>query len=167
MAITAGTWVPVTEAGVASTTNVDTAQQYDLLRKIKVKDTGSTGYGYGELIYLKGATSTAAGDIVTYDATGATTRAAARGVGPVAVALAAVTASTSYGWYQVGGLAKVNSATVVSGKQAYLTSTAGQIDDAVVTGDLIYGMTTASADDTGFCKATMSGAPCVGDTDNA
>jgi hypothetical protein len=166
MAITAGTWVSVVDGGVADTSAHGTTQLTDLLRKIKVKDVGSTNYGFGELIYLKGVASTAAGDLVTYDATGATARAAARGVGPVAVALSACVAN-EFGWYQVGGLAKVTSGTVASAKQLYLTATAGTVDDAVVAGDVVYGATSASADDTGFIKATLSGTPCVGDTDNA
>lgn len=74
-------------------------------------------YGEGEFIYLAGATSTVAGDAVSYNAiTFVTTRAAAGAGIPwnIAFATAAVDASTKYGWYQISGLAIANKTKTVS-----------------------------------------------------
>lgn len=166
MAITAGTWQPIDRVGLnQAIADTSTTQNHAIGARVKCKDTGSTNYGEAEFIYLKGVASTAAGDLVSYEADGTTARVAARGVGPVAAAMSACVAS-NYGWFQIMGLAKVTSGTVAAHKQLYLTSTAGTVDDAVVTGDLIYGATSLAADDTGFVKATLN-YPRVGDTDNA
>jgi hypothetical protein len=103
-------------------------------------------YGSGEFIYLAGAASTAVGSVVVYNADDfSTTLAAANAIGPVATAMAATVASTS-GWYQISGkgVAKVLSG-FVDNANCYLTSTAGSVDDAVVSGDYITGMKGASA----------------------
>lgn len=103
-------------------------------------------YNMGEFIFLLGIASTAVGEVVTYNADDfSTTLAVANGVGPVAVAMSACVAST-YGWYQIHGRAV---GLVLSGfadnGDCYLTSTAGSIDDANVSGDYINGMKGASA----------------------
>lgn len=81
-----------------------------------------------EYIYLQGIGSTVATDFVTYDENFLTTRLTTSNVGPIAVAMAAVVAS-SYGWYQVGGEATANTATVVDNAQLYASATAGRADD--------------------------------------
>lgn len=166
MAITAGTWQSQSKiGGNQAIADHGTTQKVHLLDRVTARDTGTTDYGEGEFIYLKGLASTAAGDLVTYNGDGVTTRTVARVTGPCAVAMAA-TVANEYGWYQIRGVAKVKSGTVAADKQLYLTSTAGQVDDAVVTGDLIYGAHSIAADDTGFVKALLN-YPNVGDTDNA
>lgn len=67
-------------------------------------------YGEGEFMYLAGVTSTAAGDAVTFNSTtGATTRAAAGAGIPMAVAFAtAATVASTWGWYQISGIAVGN-----------------------------------------------------------
>lgn len=106
-----------------------------------------TGQAGGKkYIFLLGVASTVAGDVVTYNAsTGVTARAVANAKGPIAVAMAATVAST-YGWYQIEGLATVNvSAAVATNSPLYLTATAGSVDDTVVAGDLVAGMFSAAA----------------------
>lgn len=119
----------------------------------------STTYGQGEFIYLKGVASTAIGDLVTYDVLNATTtRTVASSRGPVAIALSANVAN-QYGWYQIAGSNYVKAGTVASGAVVYVTATAGQIDDAVVSGDKVDGMRTTSADGTpsaGFCQVRFN-----------
>lgn len=166
MPITAGTWKPIDSIGLnQNIEDTSTTQNHSLLRLVKCRDTGSTNYGDAEFIYLKGVASTVEGDAVVYDSAGVTARAAARAEGPVAVAMSACVAS-NFGWYQVRGLAKVKCATVAADTQAYLTATAGTIDDAHVAGDGILGMRISSADDTGFCRVMIDHAN-AGDTDNA
>ena len=99
-----------------------------------------------EYIYLSGVASLVAEDLVVFDESFATTRAVADEVGPLAVAMAAVDASTEYGWFQIYGVATVDCAdTVAADKSLFLTSTAGRVDDADVAGDSIHGMFSMAA----------------------
>jgi len=102
---------------------------------VKAKD---PTYGFGEFIYLKGASSTAVGTWVTYNADdNSTTLLAANAIGPVAVAMSANVAS-QYGWYQISGKAIGKAlAGYVDNALVYATATAGSVDDAVVAGDRV------------------------------
>jgi hypothetical protein len=117
-------------------------------------------YGVGEFIYLGGVASTARGTVVHYNADDwSTVRAVANGIGPIAIAMAAVVAS-KYGWFQISGkgVAKV-AALFADNANCYLTATDGTIDDAVVAGDYIFGMKGASAigtPDTGLAEVELS-----------
>lgn len=96
-------------------------------------------YGAAALVYLSGAASTAAGDVVTYINNATTRLAATDAAGFVAVAMAAV-GSNQYGWYAVAGVVPVNTAGAVAlGAPAYAAA-AGKVDDAVVAGEQIAGM---------------------------
>ncbi len=95
--------------------------------------------------YLKGVASTLVRDLVKFDENFQTTRLVADATGFVAVAMAAVVAN-KYGWYQVKGNASVNSDTTAADVALYIDGTAGRCDDLVVTGDLIIGMYSMSAD---------------------
>lgn len=108
------TWAPVGPPLVASKPgDVDTSAKVPLGT---VKTFKNTAYGEGEFIYLLGVANTVAGDAVSYNgSTWATTRAAA-GAGipwPIAFATAATVAST-YGWYQISGIAVGNKTKTVS-----------------------------------------------------
>lgn len=106
-------------------------------------------YGSGEFIYLKGATNTVVGSVVTYNMDdGSTTLAVANAVGPIALAMS-INVGTGYGWYQVQGkgVAKVL-AGFLDNADCYLTATDGSIDDTDVAGDYINRMKGASAIDT-------------------
>jgi len=116
-------------------------------------------YGDGEFVYLLGVASTAAGDAVCYRSdTGATVRAVhggATSVGAVAVAMSANVAG-HWGWYCISGSTPVNAGTAAANSQAYLTSTAGQVDDAVVSGDEIGGFLIKAATSGGFATAQLA-----------
>lgn len=106
-------------------------------------------YGSGEFIYLKGATNTVVGSVVTYNMDdGSTTLAVANAVGPIALAMS-INVATGYGWYQIQGkgVAKVLSG-FLDNADCYLTATDGSIDDTDVAGDYINRMKGASAIDT-------------------
>lgn len=106
-------------------------------------------YGSGEFIYLKGATNTVVGSVVTYNMDdGTTTLAVANAVGPIALAMS-INVATGYGWYQIQGkgVAKVLSG-FLDNADCYLTATDGSIDDTDVAGDYINRMKGASAIDT-------------------
>lgn len=113
-------------------------------------------YGEGEFIYLAGVASTAAGDAVCYNSkTGVTVRAVdggATSIGAFAVAMAATTAGL-FGWYQISGSGPINAATAAANTVAYLSSTAGQIDDTGTTA--ISGLTLTAATSAGFATVQV------------
>ena len=84
-----------------------------------------------EYIFLSGASSMAAGDAVLYDEAFAATRSLQATQGPLAVAMAAVDATTDYGWFQIWGRATVNVlASFADNGDVFTTSTAGSLDDS-------------------------------------
>lgn len=107
-------------------------------------------YGAGEFIYLKGVASTVVGSWVTYNMDdGTTALLAANAIGPVAVAMSANAAATSFGWYQIQGKAVGKAAAAYADNGlVYATATAGTVDDAVVAGDRVKRAKGASAVDT-------------------
>jgi hypothetical protein len=113
----------------------------DTVLKQPLGTRGFDGAG-NEYIYLTGVVSTADGSWVTYDEAHLTILAVANCVGSVAVAQAAIGAS-SYGWYMIFGYDSGAKAITAGGcaadKAIYTTSTAGSVDDVKVTGDGIMG----------------------------
>ena len=74
-------------------------------------------YGQGEFIFLPGVANTAVGSIVTYNTTSYTTALAAVGTykaQPIAIAMSANTSASTWGWYQISGLAVVKKSCLVS-----------------------------------------------------
>lgn len=112
--------------------------------------------GKDEYIFLAGAANTANNVVVTYDENFATTLIAANAVGPVAVARATVDTTSKYGWYQVRGTGTVSSDTTAADKSLFIDGTAGRVDDAVVTGDLILNMTSTAADTSNVLPVEMN-----------
>lgn len=95
----------------------------------------------GQYIYMAGATSVGVGTLVTYDELGVVTLIAANAIGPVAIAMAAIDATTKFGWYCVkspkaGVTAKTDSG-ITDNAAVYIDGTSGRCDDTVVAGDLI------------------------------
>ena len=140
----------------SDTSVVDTSQQIAL---------GNRGYdpSGNEYIYLQGVGSTTAGNWVVYDEDYATTLLVANEVGPVAIAMAVVDATTEYGWYQIYGkntIAKTD--TIAADKPLYIDGTAGRADDAGVAGDIIVGAYSMSAD-TSNVATVMLNYPHVSD----
>ena len=103
-------------------------------------------YGAGEFIFLKGLDTTGVGTWVTYNLDdGSTALLAANAIGPVGVAMSANVAS-QFGWYQISGKAIGKClASYADNGLVYATSTAGSIDDAVVSGDRVKNALGASA----------------------
>lgn len=132
------------QLGMQPIASVDTVQNHPLG---KIAQASDPTYGAGEFIYLKGASSVAVGSWVTYNSDdGSVALLAANAIGPVAIAMAAIDASTKYGWYQISGKAVGK---VLSGfaddANVYATATAGSADDAVVAGDRVKNAKGASA----------------------
>ena len=109
-----------------------------------------------EYIYLTGVASTVAEDFVVFDESFLTTRAVADEVGPVAVAMAAVDATTEYGWYGIYGNFTGDTATVAADKALYLTATAGRLDDADAAGDSVHGAFSMAADSSNSCSVWLN-----------
>lgn len=158
---TAGTWASVEKLGYGRFDEFGTTLLYPLGTRVKVKDVGTTDYGYGELIYLQGIGSTVRGSVVTINDNWLTALVVADAKGGVGVALSACVAS-NYGWYQILGRGVATSeTTIVDGTQAYVGATAGYIDDAATAGDQIIGMIISSTTDTSTCLVTMTTYPAL------
>lgn len=124
----------------ADTDTVDTSKQVPLGTRAFDNDGN-------EYIYLQGVASCVAGSWVSFDEAHVTTLLVANAKGRVAVAMAAVDATTEFGWFQIYGkntIAKVLASFADDGL-IYSTATAGSVDDAVVAGDLVVGAIGRSA----------------------
>lgn len=86
-----------------------------------------------------------AGALCVFAAGFVATQAGANAIGQVGVAMNAMS-SGEYGWFGVAGHMRIKSGDVASGAALYLTATAGTIDDAVASGDLIKGAHAMAAD---------------------
>ena len=133
--------------------NIDetsTTQKFPLGLVVQGNDIDpDTGYGVGEFIYAKGVASTVVGSVALIDTNGWTTSlGTANDIGQLGCSMS-INVANQFGWYQItgNGVAK-GLASLLDNKAVYVTSTAGSIDDAVVSGDLIFGMSTVSALDT-------------------
>lgn len=127
-------------------TNVDAVQKYALGTRARKQSTGN------EYIYLQGVASTEQGSVVGFDEAHVTSLADADTptVGRIAVACAAVDATTKFGWYCIYGkvAAKVLAAFADNGVVS-LVSTGGSVDDAAVGHELaVHGAIGRSAVDT-------------------
>lgn len=153
--------------GGQAITDVSTTQNHPWGYRVRAYD---ATYGEGEFVYVKGITSGAAGLMATINPySGVTALTVARSKGLVGILQAALDANTKYGWAQVRGSGMVQVAgTVASGATAYTTATAGKLDDAVVTGDIVYGANFGTADGTPAANQAVlvMTNPYVGDTDN-
>ena len=117
-------------------------KKHDLGTYVQCKD---PTYGAGEFIYGKGVASCAVRNWVTINQDdGVVARLAANAFGPVAVAMATLTASY-YGWFQRSGKALGTCLTQFADNgRVYITGTAGAVDDASVAGDYVWGAKGAS-----------------------
>jgi len=123
--------------GAQAINQKSTTQNQPLGTIIKAAD---PTYGEGEFIYLKGVASTAVGSWVGYSpALGTSVLAVANGNYPLAVSMSTNTTTTSYGWYQINGVAQALGLTSITHSTGFLwlTATAGSVDDASVIGDSV------------------------------
>lgn len=157
-------WQPINE--------VSTTQNHPLGTIVQARDFGTNGNGSGEFIYVKGVASGARGAWVGINADdGSTTLATSNGIYPlVGIMMAALDATTDYGWCQISGKAVGKAlAAFADNGMVYLTATAGSVDDAAVAGDLVHNAKGASAVDgpeTGFAEFELSRPWTDDDTDD-
>lgn len=130
---------------------VDTSRKYRVGTEVKNKD----GNVY---IYLKGVTSCAANDWVTFNTSSyIAVRLVADAVGRVAIAMAAVDAATKYGWFLVKGFyATAASDTVAGAGGLFIDGTTGRVDDQSVAGDFVNGAMSTGADATNLLPVNIS-----------
>src|SRR5271169_3690258 len=105
-------------------------------------------YGVGEFILLAGVASTIVGSVVTYNTSTFTTALAPIGANkpqPIAIAMSANVAATTWGWYQIGGnaIAAKTSGLALASAAAVGVLTAGLIA-ATGTGKEVEGALTAA-----------------------
>lgn len=124
----------VNPAVAGKSTDIDTAQRNPL-------GLIATDDAMNKYVYLAGVASCVALDAVTYNTTSfVAVRAVNDAVGFVAIAQAAVLAA-NWGWFLVSGYGSVNVKTsIAAANGAFLTVTAGQLDDASVAGDFVNGL---------------------------
>ena len=137
-----------TQASVGLITDVHLSQQNQVGQRIQ-DDAGN------EYIYMQGVASVAIGTWVTYDELFITTRLAANGLGAVAIAMAPIDATTSFGGYGIwGSFDGLCLANYADNAKVWATATAGSVDDADVAVDLIVNAVGRSARvvATGFAK---------------
>ena len=97
-----------------------------------------------EYVYLQGVASVVAGSWVAFDELGVTslldTDVAATMISPIAVAQAAVDATTEYGWFMVRGTCLANvEASFADNSKIFAHATAGSSDDSGTAGNQILG----------------------------
>ena len=133
-------------SGYPSALGGDTSQ-IDVTTKQHQLGTRAFDKDGNEYIYVQGVASGAAGSWVSLDEDHVTTLLAANAVGRVAILMAALDATSDYGWAQIYGkntVAKTD--TVAADKALYIDGTAGRADDADAAGDLIMGAISRSSD---------------------
>ena len=122
------------QINAGGTTEVDTTQKHVL---------GSRAFdpAGNEYIYMQGVAAVAAGSWVTFDEAHVTALAVADAQGRVAVAMAAIDATTDFGWFQIYGKNTIALALAAFADNGfiYLTATAGSVDDLVVAADKVVG----------------------------
>ena len=106
-------------------------------------------YGEGEFILLPGIANTTVGSVVTYNATTYATTLSANTAGagqPLAVAMSANIVATTFGWYQIGGLAVIKKTAVKVNPQVaiFQSATTGRIMPTTASGKEILGAKTAN-----------------------
>lgn len=140
--------------GAQPITQTESTPKHNLGQRVRAFD---FTFGEAEFIYLAGVASTAQGDVVTFDERNGTTTRALEGVrGPVAVAMAATTASL-YGWYAVTGSVPVNTGSnAPSVGPVYLSRTAGEVTGVPFEGEKVDGMAAVRVPSGGFttCRLT-------------
>jgi hypothetical protein len=121
-------------------TTVEGIDQIDTVKRFALGTyvfTGDKAY-----VYVQGVTSGAAGKFATFTSAGVTTLTVADCNGAAGIFMAALDATTKYGFVQVFGInatADVTAAT--AGAALYATATGGRLDETAVAGDMALGVT--------------------------
>lgn len=146
-------------------TQTESAAKHNLGQRLRAFD-----YAFGEVefIYLAGVASTAQGDVVVFDErSGTTTRAVEGKRGPVAVAMAAITAGL-YGWYAVEGSVPANTGSNDPPVgPVYLSRTAGEVTGIPFEGEKVDGMAVVRYPAGGFATCRLTRPAANGNDSNS
>lgn len=134
--------------------DTSTVQKHPLGTRVRATD---PVYGESEFVYLKGVASTVVGSHVIYDQrNGTSTLTTLTTFGPIAVSMSANVAN-QFGWYCVAGSCPAKAAAaVVSGAQAQLTATPGEVDDLAVAEKYIRGEMFAGTTSGGLADVVLN-----------
>ncbi len=118
-------------------------------------------YGEGQAVYVKANGTFSANDLVKFDtknlaATVVDSDVAASIRGPVGVALATCGTTSTFGWLLIEGTNPITSGTVAANAAIFATSTAGTVDDAVVSGNKVDGVVSLQASSGGTTVCALS-----------
>jgi hypothetical protein len=124
--------------GLKGFTNIDTTTALPFGTIVRGVDSAS-GKGGGEFIYLPGVAATEVGSLVVYNPIAKTTTKTpntANLAQPLAVAMAAVTTTGNFGWYQISGVAVIKKTAVAVNPNVaiFLSATIGRVMSTVGTG---------------------------------
>jgi hypothetical protein len=120
--------------GVVDFTNIDTSANRTVVVGTIARgvDAASSKTGGAEFIYLPGVASNIVGALVSYNPLGNTVTLSPTGAStglPLAVSMTANTATTSYSWYQISGVATIKKTAVKVSptNKLALSGTAGRV----------------------------------------
>ncbi len=130
------------------TTTVDTEKKHNFGARAFDSDGN-------EFIYMQGVGSTVAGSWVTMDEDHVTTLITASAVGRVAIAMAAIDATTDYGWFQIYGTntLAISDDDITVDKPLFIGGESGTVDDDPVSSEMIKGAMCRVAADTSVASA--------------
>lgn len=117
--------------------------------------------GEGEFILLSGVAGTVVGSLVNYNQTTFTTTLnpnTANLAQPVAVAMSANVATTTFGWYQISGVATIKKTAVKVNPNVALfqSATAGRVMPTVASGKELMGVRSANAATVASATSTIT-----------
>lgn len=122
--------------GLSNFTQIDTTAAYNMGVIVKGEDSADGG---GEFIYLQGVTALTVGQMVTYNPRSGVVVLTPNTAGlaqPVAVAMSANTIATSFGWFQIAGVATIKKTAVKVNPNVavYQSATTGRIMSTAASG---------------------------------
>lgn len=149
--------------GVVDFTNIDASANRTLPVGFVCRgiDTASSKTGGAEFIYLPGNASLFTGALVTYNPLAPSVTLSPTTVAngaPLAVSMTANTATTSYSWYQISGVASIKkTATKVSpAVKVALSGTTGRILGGSTTGKMLFNAISVNAATVASATSTVS-----------
>lgn len=118
-------------------------------------------FGEGEFILLAGVAGTVVGSLVTWNTTSFTTAlcpSTANLAQPVAVAMSANVAATTFAWYQISGVAVIKKTAVKVNPNVplFISATAGRVFPTVASGKELMGVRSANAATVASATSTIN-----------
>lgn len=149
--------------GVVDFTNIDASANRTVPVGMTVRgiDTASSKTGGGEFIYLPGNASNFVGAVNSYNPLGNTTSLATnttkQGL-PLAVSMSSNTATTSYGWFQISGVAviKKNATKINPTAKIAVSGTSGRVLGGSTAGAMLFNAISVNAATVASATSTVT-----------